>query len=442
MRRRGQRGFILPLSVLLVVILAISGTSFMHLDFLERRLTMNEVDNHGAFYFATAGIERTRESLKIDLANGVPSWTVVLANPALADPAAVYCDTCLCGPDPSKGCIVPQFQTPANTIVPIVTNGDPVTAPDVPIAGVFDSAPAGQVWYSVRAFNDNAPGEVGTQDLNGILTLRARGNVRGEQKLIQVNAQGVPNVDLINCHCNPDARCPTRIRGNNNQGTCDPTTNPSCIALEGHEPACHSTLPKLDPPLTDPNNIYRNADALEDRGWTLPNRFDCSTIDCSKGQINVDVQNNSFYFIDQPAKQVNVKNIGSKHDVVIFSTGDVDVGSGVDLTNAIVVTLKEARFHGGVDLRALLPFPAVIAGEAVHADNNVEIWGAIFSLGIIRLNPITIHGVLIAAEVQVQGDSTFTDDGNAAYYQFIPGADYGDEDITMKMVTGTWSEID
>ena len=49
MRSSIKQGFILPMTVLLVIILGISGAGFMHLDFLERRMGLNNVDNHGAF---------------------------------------------------------------------------------------------------------------------------------------------------------------------------------------------------------------------------------------------------------------------------------------------------------------------------------------------------------------------------------------------------------
>ena len=73
---RNDHGFILPMAVLLVLILSISGLSFMHLDFLERRMAMNNVDNHGGFYLANAGLERARETFKIPLDTLL--WTDVL----------------------------------------------------------------------------------------------------------------------------------------------------------------------------------------------------------------------------------------------------------------------------------------------------------------------------------------------------------------------------
>ena len=81
MKRFMEGGFILSLTVLLIVILSISGIGFMNLDFHERLQTLNTVGNHGAFYLASAGIERAREDLKIP---DTLSWTTVLtgSNPA------------------------------------------------------------------------------------------------------------------------------------------------------------------------------------------------------------------------------------------------------------------------------------------------------------------------------------------------------------------------
>src|SRR3989338_8005234 len=71
-----KRGFILPLAVLLVVILSISGTAFMHHDYLERRMATNNLDNQAAFYLANAGIERARETFKLPQPDQL--WTRVL----------------------------------------------------------------------------------------------------------------------------------------------------------------------------------------------------------------------------------------------------------------------------------------------------------------------------------------------------------------------------
>ena len=59
----GERGFILPMAILLVLVLSISGAGFMQHDYLERVMTLTNVSNHDAFYLANAGIERARSRL-------------------------------------------------------------------------------------------------------------------------------------------------------------------------------------------------------------------------------------------------------------------------------------------------------------------------------------------------------------------------------------------
>src|SRR3990167_2949071 len=105
-----KKGFILPLSVMLVLILTISGTGFMQHDYLERRMARNNVDNHGAFYLAIAGLERARATLKADvaLATGIPNWTTILSGSAPGYPLDSAPDPLLC-PDPTKNCIILPF---------------------------------------------------------------------------------------------------------------------------------------------------------------------------------------------------------------------------------------------------------------------------------------------------------------------------------------------
>src|SRR3989338_8422808 len=75
--RLDENGFILPLSVILVIVLLTSGAGFLNLDYLERRTAMNESHNLDAFYLANTGIERARTVFKIPL-EPAPSWTPIL----------------------------------------------------------------------------------------------------------------------------------------------------------------------------------------------------------------------------------------------------------------------------------------------------------------------------------------------------------------------------
>ena len=116
-----REGFILPLAVLLVVMLTISGAGFLQHDYLERRMAINEVDNHSAFYLANAGIERARETFKVP--DATFTWTDILAGNDANYPLdpGPYCATCLCGEDPNKHCVIAPFQDAAEA--PIAAEG-------------------------------------------------------------------------------------------------------------------------------------------------------------------------------------------------------------------------------------------------------------------------------------------------------------------------------
>src|SRR3990167_6934135 len=109
MARAKNRGFILPLSILLVVILAISGTSFMQHDFLERRMASNTADNLAAFYLANAGIERARATFKIPQFGTppTPTWTPVLTGYDGPD-AGTEPDYYQLDPNPNPSCLCPD----------------------------------------------------------------------------------------------------------------------------------------------------------------------------------------------------------------------------------------------------------------------------------------------------------------------------------------------
>src|SRR3989338_7674959 len=193
MARANKRGFILPLAILLVVILAISGMSFMQHDFLERRMASNTSDNLAAFYLANAGIERARVGFQIAQAGSppTPSWTPILDGSYDGDadgfpdyplePSPAFCpldDNCLCGPDRA---VINCVQPPAG-FGPLVNSGPP-----------FDgSFSAGQ--YEVRAFNN----EPSTTDTDQRLTIRARGTVRGETKLLEATIYSRSGLKMIN----------------------------------------------------------------------------------------------------------------------------------------------------------------------------------------------------------------------------------------------------
>lgn len=426
-RHSGQEGFVLPLAVILVVLLAVSGASFMQLDFQEKRMAMNEVDNHGSFYLASAGIERARETLKMPGSD----WTSVLSD----NPPAPYAhdfnpDPLLC-PDPSRGCVILPFQTTAGNPV-IANDGDPVNAQDqnFPFDNTFDDGE-----YSARAFNN----EAGTVDTDQRLTVRALGTVRGEQKLLELKLMVDSNLNLMNCVGEPGDPCPNSEVGNSVEIEYSP----------GKEPAATPTLPAMDPPLSDPDNFFRDPDNLT--GLTLTNvqilsgDITLTTSPNPNKPAEVLMQNNSYY---QTNGNITVRDTASgangNSQVVVFSTGgSVELRSGT-LTDAILIGVNEVSVKGSSVLSAPLPYPAIIAGSAVGGDNGVTIYGTIYAEGEIDLQPISVHGVLIGQSITLQGSGYFTDDGNLDFYALMPGFDYPNELKTMIPVPGpdAWQEIE
>jgi hypothetical protein len=393
-----ERGFILPLSVLLVLVLTISGTSFLHHDYLERRMAMNEVDNHGAFFLASAGIERARDAFKIP---DDAFWTTMLNDPALEDPEP---DARLC-PDLSRGCVIPPFQTPS---------GDPVSGPfNIPFDETFDDGE-----YTVRAFNNlNDPG-AGTTDTDQILTFRALGTVRGQQKLLEVTVKAVSGLKLINCDETvvPSQDCPAASPGTD-------TTS-----MEGREPA--SFPPELLP--TFDEGFYRE--------WT---NFSWVVASISlPDNTRLTPEDNTFYFVDG---DVTLRNTGVNDHVVIFSTGEVTVSTNVTLNNSIVVGLDGVSLNGGITISAPLPYPAIISGGTVHGNTGVTVTGTIYSIGPIDLRGGTYaEGVLIGidGDVRLRGTTDVSDAGNIQYYDLMPGFDYPDELKNTVSLVGTWLELE
>ena len=431
MRRIGRRGFILPLSVLLVVILTISGTSFMHHDYLERRMTINNVGNHGAFYLANAGIERAKETFKIP---DTLTWTTVLQGTydgpdpdALpdypSDPSPVFCPLCLCGPDSSRGCVIPSFGVPVNS--------------GIPFSGTFDD---GQ--YEVRAFNN----EPGTTDTDQKITFRALGTVRGEQKLLEATVLAVSGLNLVNCQGTPGVNpCPDTTNG-----------NPDVRPTPGREPESTPTLPSM-PPLADPITpsacysanyyCYNSTDfSLHFPGLTVNTyAIDINLTDNPNPNKPGDVliQPNHYYFTSGNA---SIDHVNNSDNIIVVGLGNIEVGSGVNLlTRTTVAGAGSVRLRGGVELHAPIPLPAVISNAAVQADANVQIFGTVYSSGTVDLNPITVHGVIIGDPVEIQGgeNSFYTDDGNIAYYALMPGFEYPEELKTTVTVPGenSWREL-
>jgi len=411
MRKNNEQGFILALSVILVLVLGISGTGFMHLDYLERRMAMNEVDNHGGFYLANAGIERARETFKINT-TGAPTWTPVLNETPPYVKDLIVTDPHYPSLCPIPQCIIPSFGREVNAL----------SAPPLPFDATFDDG-----HYEVRAFNDASgpplfgpPGETATADLNGILIFRAIGHVRGELKLLEAKVQAVSGLNLINCTQGP---CPSKNNGQ--PAPCDVGTIPKCDPAEGREPAV-GPLPTLDKisegfyPLPNPQNYYRQQSNFP--GFT--------------------------YIYDNNPLGLTIKNITADH-VVYFVEQEVTIGTNVNLTNAIVVGVTKVTLAGDGTISAPLPYPVVISGGDIkRSSGSATIFGNVYSVppGIVDLGPAKIHGVIMGQSVQIQGSSIYQDDHQnlvdpLKYYAFMPGFYYPPEVKTTVVTAGGWKEI-
>ena len=403
MRPKNEKGFVVPLAMLLMVVLTISGTSLMQYHFLELRMAMNEVDNHGAFYLANASIERARDAFKIP---DTLKWTSVLNDAAKNDPSP---DIALCPDAANRGCVIPPFGATVNT------------GAGLPFEGTFD---AGQ--YEARAFDNKSSGPY--PDLNdddGILAFRARGTIHGEKKIIEVSIKATSTLKLINCQGGTGAACPEQTNG-----------NPGVTPMPGREPLATSTLPAFDYPLTDSRNYYRTTS-----NFGLP----VTTLNCpSKGKAEVNLSSladNTYYKVNC---DLVVQGTGTNNHIVLFSTGNIAVKSGVTLSNGIIVGATGITLSGNVSISAPLPYPALVSTSVTSkANSSVQIYGTIYSSGAINLNPIDVHGTLIGADVQIQGGSgtLFTDDNNLAYYTLMPGFVYTNDQKTTVTIANSWKEI-
>jgi hypothetical protein len=407
-------GFVLPMAVLLVVVLTISGAGFLQHDYLERRTTTVELDYQHAFFLAQAGLERAREVFKVGVSgDSKPDWTTILdGNDGVLDseyPTDPAPDLRLC-PDPGAyGCVIPPFQVPSGTAV----------MNDSPIPGLF-SAIRGDIFYDVRAF-DNDDDEDGETDTDGIIVLRALGSVRGQERLLEVEIKGASGVKLINCREDPgDQTCPELTSG-----------NPTIDAAEDRQPSLTPGLPVPNPLLTDPANPYRDPISFSATGMN----------GCAYAGS---IQSDCHYLI---TGDIEIKNVTASN-VVVFSTGTVTLETGIDLTKTIIIGISGVVLKGNGTLQARLPYPAIMSdGNIVTASGSKTVVGAIYTPATINVNPVDVHGVLYGGQVEVQGSSTYTDDHNSdptyqKYYAFMPYFTYPNHlKVALKQL-GTWKQIE
>jgi hypothetical protein len=310
----------------------------------------------------------------------------------------------------------------------IVTDGDAVIPADFPFGNTFDAG-----LYTVRVYN-NEPSLI---DADQALTVRALGQIQGLEKIIEVNVLAISDLRLINCLCGIDENCPEDTNG-----------NPVIVASDGREPACFPALPFVDPPLSDPDNYYRQPDNFPSLTYrpidacAVPGQPMKLTVGADPADPSaVEIQANSLYVIDC---DVIVQNTGTVDSIVIFSTGGNDVKTGVTLTNAIVIGAGWVRLRGGVTIYHMLEtFPAILAGGGgIQADANVNIYGNVYSEGQVDFNAGDFHGLIIGQDVEVQGGqgTLYTDDGDLSYYAVMPGFAYADDLKTTIGMPNTWRE--
>ncbi len=485
-RSRGPRndegGFILPLAMILIIVLTVSGMSFLHLDFLERRVALNAGDNQSAFYLASAGLERGRGTFFFDVnpLTGDLSWTTVLntngqGNPNLY-PSDVNGDPLLC-PDflaLNNGCVIPPFQTQANNPV-VQQNGDPVVSPDRPfVAGLWDDGS-----YNVRAFNN----ESGLVDTDAIITVRALANVRGEQKLLEIQMQAKLDLKAANTLLGRPADNDTNdFNGFLNGRTGPPVQtvgNPTVDFLPDNDPASFPQLPGLlnrnNNQVLDPDSSYtnwwpgRNPVRRQSNYYHDPSFFPfvMNPVTNVPNVINIPdngnatpyvldvcggIQENTYYRIEDDLDLVNTCGNLTPRSNLVFVVGKtqaqgrtVEIHNNVYLDNTVIVSYAHVDFFGTSSLHAPSPYPAIVAGEGIHGNSSqAEIHGNLYALEDITGQFKEIRGIMIADDITLQGPTLYSD--KTAQGQEVdkrlPG--FGiPADFQKKVIPfGSWQEVE
>ena len=286
------------------------------------------------------------------------------------------------------------------------------------------------------------PGETSTGDNNSILVLRARGTVRGEQKLIELAIRGISAFNLVNCLQDAvNEQCP-EVSGVGGSITLD--------SFDGeHNNGFLPTPLQPDFPLDNANNYYRQP-------GNYPWITDPTHIHILSGAITLTVtpnphkpeevkmEDNSFYFTDGKITVKDTKTTTGNSGVTVFSLNDVDVETATQLFNTVVVGVGTISLHGGAELHALLPYPVIIAGDTVDfGSSSVTVTGNVYAVNAISTNPITINGLLIADNIDLQGNTTISDQENLDYYTPMPGFIYPPELLTtVSAGSSAWKEIE
>ena len=442
--KKNEEGFVLPLSVLLMVVLTISGMNFLHFDFLEKRSVLTELDNQGAFYLASAGIERARESFKAPPPDY--KWTSVLNDPTKTDTTypnpwslcPFYTPATLAT---NRGCVIPPF-------------GASAVSPDFPFGGTFDDGS-----YQVRAFNNNDDTGVGTTDTDGKLTYRAMGLVRGQQKLLELQGVQVKTgTKLVNCqNSDPSVPCPEpEPEGSQNKNT-------DFSNMEGQDPASFTGLPEFLP------NSYRLGDP---NAVNLPctNQFqkngDITLVSGTpkKNSNEVMLNSDTCYYA---TGNISISSVGPGWtNVVIFSDKNLNINNNNGFGNSILIGVKGIDISGSFSIVSPRTqtsiYPALVTtGSITGLNRSITIDGNVYaasdiidnpnapktgSIGTDKkpLNPNLITGAVFGDNVYVKsGAQSVSDANNPIYYTMMPGFKYPPELLTNVSVdTNGWREIE
>ncbi len=421
MRKEAEKGFILPISVILMLMLTISGLNFMQLDYLERRMMRHELDNHTAFYLASAGIERALESFKPTPPDY--TYTVMLQASTVANDSHGLCTQ---SDGIWRGCLIPPFG-------PTVING-------LPFEGDFNDGT-----YEVRAFN-NMTEPVGTVDTDRKLTYRARAEVNGEIKLLELReVQAATGMRIINCE-NSDSTSPCPDDA--------PNPNVEIENIEGREPSSTPAIPTLN------EAFYRNAANLPCNGNVAPPLPDGTILvdDLPNSPNEVQMNSGTCYY---STGNVTIKGTGgSWNDVVVFSDKVLTVTSSTTLTDSILIGLQNIELSGvdNPEIRISSPktenavYPVLVSnGTIITKDNaSADIVGNVFAKDGVKIEGSSsnnVEGSIIAGEVKMGNNYAFVTDfhdgsHDVRYYGFMPGFTYPTELIVNEATAdNSWDEI-
>ena len=72
---KSESGAILPIVIILMLALTITGLAFLNVRIMENRLVWRQIHKEQAFWLAEAGLERTLWNLKQDFMNDGEDWT-------------------------------------------------------------------------------------------------------------------------------------------------------------------------------------------------------------------------------------------------------------------------------------------------------------------------------------------------------------------------------